>query len=139
MAELSLQLSGMASRHRLSHRGYPQGSIHVDDRQRRSDYPDDQADFAPGWRRQRVWLWIDVEIGVGTATRINSAPIDAPDLQDGGSTWSNELWYSIGPQEKCGSVARSSADWVGDVRLVFRVSISDPVPLSLIGAYMEAQ
>lgn len=95
--------------------------------------------FAQGDGVSVSQLWIDVEMGVGTATGQGSDPqLMLQTSKDGGSTWSNELWHSIGPQ----GVRQRRAIWR---RLgwafdwVFRVSISDPVPLRLIGAYMEAQ
>ena len=83
-------------------------------------------------------MWIDVEMGVGTATGQGSDPqLMLQTSKDGGSTWSNELWHSIGPQgvRQRRAIFRRLGwgfDWV------FRVSLSDPVRLSLVGAYMIA-
>lgn len=56
---------------------------------------------------------------------------------DGGHTWSNEHWVSIG---KIGEYKRR-AIWrrLGSSRdRIYKVTISDPVKVVMLGAYLEA-
>lgn len=83
-------------------------------------------------------MWIDMEMGVGNV----NAPGDDPQLmlrtsKDGGHTWSNELWQSIGAQgvyQKRAVYRRlgRARDWV------FECAMSDPVKTVFVGAFMEA-
>jgi hypothetical protein len=84
-------------------------------------------------------MWIDMEMGVGNVTAPGNDPqVMLQTSKDGGHTWSNELWHSIGPQ---GVYQRRAVfrrlgrarDWL------FRVAISDPVKPVIVGAFMEAQ
>lgn len=81
-------------------------------------------------------LQIDFEPGVGTGTTDPQAVLDWSD--DGGMTWSNELWRSIG---KAGEYYMRAV-WhnLGSSRnRVFRVRISDPVKVVITGAYLRIE
>ena len=97
-----------------------------------------RAHFAQGDGVSVSQLWIDVEMGVGTATGQGSDP----QLMLQTSGWRIDLeqrTMAFHRPARCAAASRdlASVGWAFD--WVFRVSISDPVPLSLIGAYMEAQ
>lgn len=79
-------------------------------------------------------LELDVEVGVGLATGQGSDPqIMLQVSKDGGHTWGNELWRSLGAQ---GQYARRvtwkrlgvAKDWV------FRFKVSDPVKIVIMNA-----
>lgn len=84
-------------------------------------------------------LVIDFEVGVGLATGQGSDPQAMLQFSDdGGRTWSNELWRSIG---KVGEF-RHQAIWtqLGTARSrIFKLTVSDPVKLVIIGAYVDVE
>ena len=83
-------------------------------------------------------LEIEFEAGVGLATGQGSDPQAMLDWSDdGGHTWSNEHWASIGA---IGNY-RTRAIWrrLGSSRdRVFRLTITDPVKTVILGAHLEA-
>lgn len=83
-------------------------------------------------------LEIEFEAGVGLATGQGSDPQAILDWSDdGGHTWSNEHWRSMG---KIGEYTKR-AIWrrLGRSRnRIFRVTITDPVKRVIIGAHLEA-
>ena len=80
---------------------------------------------------------IEFESGVGLVTGQGSDPQAMLDWSDdGGHTWSNEHWASIG---KIGEY-KTRVIWrrLGVSRSrIFRVTISDPVKIFMIGAFLE--
>jgi len=89
-------------------------------------------------------LEIEFEAGMGLA--VDHPDIDSGDdpqamLQwsdDGGHTWSNEHWTDIGVIGKY----KTRAIWrrLGSSRdRIYKVTISDPVKVVILGAYLEAQ
>lgn len=82
-------------------------------------------------------LQIDMETGVGLTSGQGSDPQVMLDYSDdGGHSWSNERWASAG---KIGQrLARVKFNRLGSSRdRVYRVRISDPVKVALIGAELE--
>jgi hypothetical protein len=77
---------------------------------------------------------LDIEAGVGLATGQGSDPQAMLRFSDdGGNTWSNEKWTSFGVI----GATKKRALWrrLGASRdRIFEISISDPVPVILIGA-----
>ena len=84
-------------------------------------------------------LELDFEAGVGLATGQGNDPQVMLDWSDdGGHTWSNEHWLSIGKigEYKTRAVIRR----LGRSRnRIYRVSITDPVKRVLMGAHLEAE
>jgi hypothetical protein len=90
-------------------------------------------------------LEIDVEAGRGLSVGRDGAEEVGVDPQmmlqwsdDGGHTWSSELWTSAGKQ---GQFTRRAV-WrrLGSSRdRVFRVTMQDPVPWVLVDAYLYVQ
>ena len=84
-------------------------------------------------------LQIDMEAGVGLSSGQGSDPKAMLRWSnDGGFTWSNELWASIG---KIGE-RRARVRWrrLGYARdRVFEVTITDPVKVCIVGASLEVQ
>lgn len=89
-------------------------------------------------------LEIEFESGVGLANNdadIASGTDPQAMLQwsdDGGHTWSNEYWRDMGARGKYQTRAR----WFGlgqSRDRVYRVTITDPVKVVMIGAYLEAE
>jgi len=82
-------------------------------------------------------LQVDMQAGVGLTTGQGSDPKAMLQWStDGGYSWSNELWASIG---KIGE-RRSRVKWrrLGRSRdRVFRVTITDPVRVAIIGASVQ--
>lgn len=82
-------------------------------------------------------LQVDMQTGVGLTTGQGSDPKAMLQWStDGGYSWSNELWASIG---KIGE-RRSRVKWrrLGRSRdRVFRVTITDPVRVAMIGASVQ--
>lgn len=82
-------------------------------------------------------LWIEMESGVGLLTGQGSDPqLMLQYSKDGGRTWSNEVWVTIGQTGKYGTRAvfnrlGRGRDWV------FRLRITDPVKTVFIGAWGE--
>jgi hypothetical protein len=83
-------------------------------------------------------LEIDYHSGVGLTTGQGSDPQAMLDWSnDGGHTFGNELWRSIGKKGEYG--ARAKWNRLGRSRnRVFRETCSDPVPAHIIGANLEA-
>lgn len=83
-------------------------------------------------------LQIDVEAGVGLTTGQGSDPqLMLRYSNDGGKTWSSERWAAIGARGKYGQRAVWRALGRGRDR-VFELTGSDPVPVHLVNAYLEA-
>jgi len=84
-------------------------------------------------------LELEFEAGVGLVTGQGSDPQAMLDWSDdGGHTWSSEHWRSIG---KIGEY-RARAIWrrLGRSRdRVYRVKISDPIKVVILGAHLEAE
>jgi hypothetical protein len=82
-------------------------------------------------------LQVDMQTGVGLTTGQGSDPQAMLQWSDdGGYTWSNELWASIG---KLGEYL-SRVRWrrLGRSRdRVFRVTVTDPVRVVMIGASVQ--
>lgn len=79
---------------------------------------------------------LDIEVGVGLVTGQGSEPrVMLQYSNDGGNTWSAELWRSLG---KVGEyLTRVRWEALGSARRrVFRVRISDPVRFGIVGAYL---
>lgn len=81
-------------------------------------------------------LELDIQVGVGLVNGQGAEPrIMLQYSNDGGNTWSAELWRSLG---KLGQY-QTRVRWVGlgaARRRVFRVRISDPVAVGIVGAYL---
>ncbi|MFA6060735.1 MAG: hypothetical protein WC756_21240 [Taibaiella sp.] len=81
-------------------------------------------------------LQVDIETGVGLSTGQGSDPqIMLQISKDGGHTWGNERWATMG---KIGEY-KSRARWLrlGQARdWVFKLRISDPVKRVILGAYI---
>ncbi len=80
-------------------------------------------------------LWVDVESGSGLTTGQGSDPqamLNHSD--DGGRTWSNERWTTLGKIGKYTTQAIWRRLGTFTVR-VFKLTISDPVKVVIIGAY----
>lgn len=84
-------------------------------------------------------LALDVEVGVGLEEGQGSDPqIMLQVSRDGGHTWGNEIWRSLGA---LGDYARRVV-WnrLGRARdFVFRFRVTDPVKVTLIGASVEVE
>lgn len=81
---------------------------------------------------------LQTEPGVGLSTGQGSAPIVLLSWSDdGGHTWSNEHEASMGAIGKYSSRARWNRLGVGRDR-VFRVATSEPVPVTWLGAELDA-
>lgn len=84
-------------------------------------------------------LQVDMQTGVGLSTGQGSDPKAMLQWStDGGYSWSNELWASIG---KIGE-RRARVKWrrLGRSRdRVFRVTITDPVRVAIIGASVQVR
>lgn len=83
-------------------------------------------------------LRVDFETGVGLATGQGSAPLAMLEVsKDGGHSWSNRREVSLG---RIGET-RARAIWrrLGQGRdWVFRVTVTDPVPVRIIGASVRS-
>ncbi len=81
---------------------------------------------------------LDAEVGIGRVTGQGSDPqIMLQYSDDGGITWSNELWETLGKLGKY----RTRVEWrrLGRSRdRVFKVKVSDPVFVQLNEAYINA-
>lgn len=84
-------------------------------------------------------ICLDIEVGVGVASGQGSDPqVMLQVSRDGGHTWGNEMWASIGP---LGNYA-TRVSWMrlGRARdFVFRFKVSDPVKVVMIGASMRVR
>lgn len=83
-------------------------------------------------------LQIDGEVGRGLVTGQGSDPQAMLRVsEDGGNTWSNEIWVSIGAIGQYGK--RVMFEQLGDGQdIVFELSGTDPVPIGWTNAYMDA-
>ncbi len=81
-------------------------------------------------------LELDIQVGVGLVSGQGESPrVMLQYSNDGGNTWSVELWRSLG---KLGEyLTRVRWEALGSARRrVFRVRISDPVKIGIVGAYL---
>jgi len=84
-------------------------------------------------------LELDMESGVGLVTGQGDNPQAMLQWSDdGGKTWSNEYWAEIG---KIGNyLTRVAWNRLGMFRQrQYRVQISDPIPVAILGAYAEIE
>ena len=84
-------------------------------------------------------LELDMESGVGLVTGQGDNPQAMLQWSDdGGKTWSNEYWAEIG---KIGNyLTRVAWNRLGMFRQrQYRVEISDPIPVAILGAYAEVE
>lgn len=82
-------------------------------------------------------LELDIQVGVGAESGQGSDPqVMLQYSNDGGNEWSAELWRSLG---KLGQyLTRVRWDGLGSARRrVFRIRISDPVKIGIVGAYFR--
>ena len=82
-------------------------------------------------------FFVDAQFGVGLDTGQGQIPQICMDTSDdGGMTWSNERWESFGVK---GQYAMRVGWWQCGVARdrCFRVTVTDPVPRCLIGAYID--
>lgn len=103
---------------------------------RRSDMPQFHG---KGGRRAFGALYLDFEAGKGLSSGQGSDPQAMLDwTEDGGKSWSNELWESIG---KIGeNQHRAVWNQLGDsYRRRFRVTVTDPVEAILTGGYLSME
>jgi hypothetical protein len=94
---------------------------------------------ATGGRISLAEVFVDFEPGVGTGSGQGEDPQAALDWSDdGGATWSNELWRAIGP---AGDRAyRATWARLGAFRRrALRIRISDPVKVAIAGIYIRAE
>jgi hypothetical protein len=93
--------------------------------------------YAEGKRAFMPSLEVDMEVGVGLSSGQGSAPQAVLQWSDdGGNTWSNEHWESIGPVGEY----RTRVCWnrLGSFRQrTLRVSVSDPVRCVIYGMNAE--
>lgn len=84
-------------------------------------------------------LQIDIQAGVGTATGQGSSPrVMLRYSDDSGHTWSNRRTVSMGAIGRYGARARFNQLGAGRNR-VFEMSVTDPVPVVVLGAYADMQ
>ena len=83
-------------------------------------------------------LYVDVEVGVGLQGDVQGQDpqISLRYSRDGGRTWSEELTASLGKIGEYATQVRfprlgSGEDWV------FELMTSDPVPITILGGYIE--
>lgn len=79
-------------------------------------------------------LRLDMETGVGTGSDTPQAVLRYS--RDGGRTWSDELWRSIGAIGEYGRRVIWNRVGGGE-RSVYEFSITDPVKVAITGAYLE--
>lgn len=82
-------------------------------------------------------LELDIQVGVGTVSGQGENPrVMMQFSNDGGNTWSSELWRSLG---KVGQYStRVRWEQLGAARRrVFKVRGSDPVAVGIVGAYLQ--
>lgn len=83
-------------------------------------------------------LLVDFEYGVGLQTGQGSNPLCWLEVsKDGGLTWGNKVYTSIGAVGKRGGRAIFHKIGHFDRQATFRISISDPVKVAICGAYYE--
>lgn len=148
---------GLFERHRANYHCFAYNKHVVGDYTNGQIYELDEnnfTDFGEEIRRQRVAphltsglkrvfynsFQLDMEVGVGLDGAISTLGHDPQVIlqwsDDGGHTWSNEKWASFG---KIGN-RKKRAMWrrLGYSRdRVFRVTISDPVKVAIIGAELD--
>jgi Neuraminidase (sialidase) len=80
-----------------------------------------------------------MEVGVGLTSGQGSDPqLMLKYSKDGGKTWSNEKWRSIGGKGEYSKTIRF--DNFGTYRqIMFKAEISDPVKVSFISAYADIE
>ena len=84
-------------------------------------------------------LRVDMEEGAGIASGQGADPQAMLEWSDdGGRTWSNEHWTGFGRQGQYGRRAVWRRLGMGRDR-VFRVTITDPVPVVITGAHLDAR
>jgi hypothetical protein len=82
-------------------------------------------------------LQVDIQAGVGTATGQSSAPkVMLRYSDDSGHTFSNRRTVTMGKTGEYSARARFNQLGAGRNR-VFEVSVSDPVPVVILGAYAD--
>jgi len=82
---------------------------------------------------------IEFEPGVGLTSGQGSDPMAMLSVsKDGGKTWSNELWRSIGKKGKYTWRTRWQKLGVGR-EWQFKISVTDPVFINIIGAYANVE
>ena len=92
-------------------------------------------------RKNIFWNEFEVEFEAGTG--LNSGQGSDPQAMfqwsdDGGHTWSHELWADIGKMSKYAD--RSRWRKLGKSRnRIPRITISDPIKVVMIAAYLEAE
>jgi hypothetical protein len=93
---------------------------------------------AAGRRQFFRSLQVDMEAGVGLASGQGSDPQAVLQWSDdGGATWSSELWASVGRMGE--RQARALWRRLGSARdRVFRLTITDPVRVVITGATLDA-
>jgi hypothetical protein len=97
------------------------------------------AIFNENKRIRHKELEVVMEVGLGTVTGQGEDPqIMMQFSNDGGKTWSSERWTSAG---KMGTYeTRVHWDRLGMARKrVYRVVMTDPVPMRLIDAFLEVE
>jgi hypothetical protein len=151
--------SGTLERHRANYHAFiPQYGIHLlgdydDNRIYQFDNEVYKDDTTPIIRKRssphvsggmkRIFcksFQLDIETGVGLDGGVQGSSPQAMlrFSDDGGHTWSNEKWASIGAIGKY----KTRAIWrrLGNFRdRVFEVTISDPVKVSILGAEVEVE
>jgi hypothetical protein len=82
-------------------------------------------------------LRLDMEVGVGTATGQGSDPqLMLQISKDGGKTWGNEIWKTIGAQGEYRT--RVEFRRMGQARtFTFKLRITDPVQVTFISAALN--
>lgn len=92
---------------------------------------------AQGHRGTMSRFFLEAEGGVGLTTGQGSDPQAMLDwTDDGGRTWSNEVWAAIGKIGEYGN--RATWSRLGQFRSrSMRVTITDPVKVAISGAYAE--
>ena len=86
-------------------------------------------------------LELDMQVGVGLSSGQGSDPqVVMQFSNDWGNTWSDESWTSAGGQ--VGGIGEYSTRviWrrLGRARnRVFKIAITDPVPVNIVGAFLE--
>jgi hypothetical protein len=80
---------------------------------------------------------LDLETGLGTSSGQGSDPqVMLRMSNDGGKTWGNEVWRSAGMQGQYSTRVNWHRLGYGRKR-VFEVSVTDPIPWRLCGAYIK--
>jgi hypothetical protein len=98
-----------------------------------------QVTHSNGRRFNTHRLWVEVEPGVGLVTGQGSDPqLMMRFSDDGGKTWSSELWKSIGEIGEYGTGV--TFDSLGQSRgRIYHFKLTDPVKFVIVSAYAEIQ